>query len=58
MATYLVEAKIEGVAYVYVEAESEDEAIELSKASDGWRTDDWELNTRPHMGGYISATSE
>jgi hypothetical protein len=58
MAVYLVNAKIEGTAWVDVEADSEEEAIKLAKSSGDWEIDEWELNTRGYLGGYITAELE
>lgn len=50
-------ARIEGSAWVEVEADSEEDAIEKSRFSDGWEIDDWDINDSQHRGGYIEASA-
>ncbi len=58
MATYLVEAAVMGTAWVFVEADSEEDAVKKSQSSGDWKIDDWDLNTEPYQGGYITAQEE
>lgn len=51
---YIVSAKITGTAWCEVEADSQEEAIELSKTTN-WEINDWDLNTDGSRGGYIDA---
>ncbi len=55
MPRYIVSARIEGCAWVEVEAKNEEDAVEKSRGADGWEIDDWDINDSPHRGGHIDA---
>lgn len=58
MARFIVSARIEGSAWVEVEADNKEDAVEKSRLSDGWEVDDWDINDSPHKGGYIEANAD
>lgn len=58
MATYIVEAATRGTAWVEVEADSEDEAIEAAGAAESWKQDDWDICVEAYRGGFMVATKQ
>lgn len=57
MKRWNVTAKTVGTAWCVVDAETEEEAIELARDAT-WQQDDWDINTETDRGGYIEATEE
>lgn len=55
MAKFAVTVAITGTAWIEVDAENKEDAIEKSAFLDGWEIEEWDRNTEAYRGGHISA---